>query len=96
MITGLKQNKIKFKPTIKLSHHITVIVFPLISAFPAYPTPLVKSAKIVPRYTPFKFVNEKTTPTKPCSVVPMALKEIYPGNKVYASIILGVGMEGGG
>ena len=76
MITSLKQNKIKFKPTIKLSHDITVNVCPFISAFPAYPTPLVKSAKIVPRYTPLKFVNQKTTPTKPCSLVAMALKEI--------------------
>ena len=39
MITCLKQKKIKLKPTIKLSHLITVIVFPLISALPAYPTP---------------------------------------------------------
>ena len=39
MITCLKQKKIKLKPTIKLSHLITVIVFPLISAFPAYPNP---------------------------------------------------------
>ena len=45
MITSLKQKKIKLKPAIKLSHNITVIVFPAISAFPAYPTPLVKSAK---------------------------------------------------
>ena len=96
MITSLKQKKIKLKPAIKLSHNITVIVFPLISAFPAYPTPLVKSAKIVPHYTPLKFVNRKTTPTKPCSLVPMALKEICPGNEVYTIIILGVGVRGGG
>ena len=89
MITSLKQKKIKLKPAIKLSHNITVIVFPVISAFPAYPTPLVKSAKIVPCYAPLKFVNRKTTPKKPCSLVPMALKEICPGNEVYASIILG-------
>jgi len=74
----------------KLSHNITVIVLPLISAFPAYPTPLVKSAKIVPRYTLLKFVNQKTTPTW----LPMALQEICPGNEVYTSTILGV--EGGG
>ena len=96
MITSLKQKKIKLKPAIKLSHNITVIVLPLISAFPAYPTPLVKSAKMVACYAPLKFVNQKTTPTKPCSLVLMALKEIRPGNKVYTSIILVVGMEGGG
>ena len=96
MITSLKQKKVKFKPTIKLSHHITVIIFPLISAFPAYPTPSVKSAKMVPHYTSFKFVNQKTTPTKSCSLVPMALKEICPGNEVYTSIILGVGVGVGG
>ena len=95
MITSSKQKKIKLKPTIKLSHNITVIVFPLISVFPVYPTPLVKSAKIVSRYTPLKFVNQKTTPTKPCSLVPMALKEICPGNEVYTSVILGVGVEVG-
>ena len=80
----------------KLSHNITVIVLPLISAFPSSPTPLVKSAKIVPHYTPLKFVNRKTTPTKPCSVVPMTLQEICAGNEVYTSIILGVGLEWGG
>ena len=98
MITSLKQKKIKLKPSIKLSHNITVIVFPLISAFPSSPTPLVKSAKIVPHYTPLKFVNRKTTPTKPCSLVPVALKEICPGNEVYTIIILGVGVgvRGGG
>ena len=95
MITSLKQNEIKFKPTIKLSHHITVILLPLISAFPAYPTPLVESAKIVPHYTPLKLVNRKTTPTKPCSFVPMALQEISPENGAYTSIILGVGGGGG-
>ena len=48
----------------------------------------------MPHYTPLKFVNQKTTPTKPCSLVPMALKEICPGNEVYASIILGWGWRG--
>ena len=92
MITSLKQKKIKLKPAIKLNHNMTVIVFPVISAFPAYPTPLVKSAKIVPHYTPLKFVNRKTTSTKPCSVVPMTLQEICAGNEVYIIIILGVGV----
>ena len=98
LFLGIVMNDNEFET--KLSHNITVIVFPLISAFPSSSTPLVKSAKIVPHYTPLKFVNRKTTPTKPCSLVPMALKEICPGNEVYAIIILGVGVgvgvRGGG
>ena len=38
-------------------------------------------------------------PTKPCSLVLMvlmALKEIRPGNEVYTSVILVVGVEGWG
>ena len=91
MITSLKQKKIKLKPVIKLSHNITVIVFPVIGAFPAHPTPLVKSAKIVPHYAPLKCVNRKTTPTKPCSLVPMALQEICLGMRFTLLSSLGWG-----